>query len=106
LNNYQFVRDTHWQVFAQAAAGVGGARLDTLDTPKGQATTIHSYDAGFPWAQVQVGVALRANPVLTLFAGGGYRFAGSATLSEGGESQHGKLDLSGATGRLGLAFNF
>ncbi len=104
--NYQLVRETHWQLFTQLSAGMGGARLDTLDTPKGQATTIHTYDAGFPWAQVQAGLAWRPNPVLTLFAGGGYRFAGAATLSEGGETERGKLDISGATGRFGLAFNF
>ena len=104
--NYQLVREQHWQLFTQAAAGVGSARLDTLDTPKGQATTIHSYDASFPWAQLQAGLAWRPNPVLTLFASGGYRFAGNADLSEGGDEHHGKLDVSGATGRLGFGFNF
>ena len=39
-------------------------------------------------------------------AGGGYRFAGCADLSEGGDDHHGKLDVSGATGRLGIGFNF
>jgi len=66
--NYQLVREPHWQLFTQAEAGIGGAQLDTLDTPKGQASTIHSYDASFPWAEVQAGLAWRPNPVLTLFA--------------------------------------
>ncbi len=104
--NYQLVREIHWQFFTQAAVGIGGARLDTLDTPKGQATTLHSYDTSFPWAQLQAGLAWRPNPVLTLFASGGYRLAGSGDLSEGGDDHHGKLDVSGATGRLGLGFNF
>ena len=104
--NYQLIREAHWQLFTQASAGVGGARLDTLDTPKGQATTIHSYDASFPWAQLQLGLAWRPNPVLTLFASGGYRFAGSVDLKEGGDDHHGKLDISGGSGRLGVSFNF
>jgi len=104
--NYQLVRQSTWDLFTQATVGVGGARLDTLDTPKGQATTIHSYDTSFPWAQVQAGLAWRPNPVLTLFASGGYRFAGRADLSEGGDDHHGKLDVSGATGRIGIGFNF
>lgn len=104
--HYQLVREAHWQLFTQASIGVGGVRLDTLDTPKGLATTIHSYDASFPWLQLQAGIAWRPNPVLILFAGGGYRFAGRATLSEGGDTDHGKLDVSGATGRFGLGFNF
>jgi len=104
--NYQLIRESCWELYAQGTAGFGGARLDTLDTPKGQASTEHSYDASFPWAQLQVGAAWRPNPVLTLFISGGYRFAGRADLHEGGEDQHGSLDISGATGRLGLGFNF
>ncbi|MCX7010613.1 MAG: hypothetical protein NTY53_25775, partial [Kiritimatiellaeota bacterium] len=104
--NYQLVRQDSWNLFTQATVGVGGARLDTLDTPKGQATTIHSYDTSFPWAQLQAGLAWRPNSVLTFFASGGYRFAGRADLSEGGDDQHGKLDVSGATCRFGLGFNF
>lgn len=104
--NYQLVRQEHWNLFTQASLGVGGAQLDTLDTPKGQATTIHSYDGSFAWAQLQAGIAWRPNSVLTFFASGGYRFASRVDLSEGGEEHHGKLDVSGATGRLGLAFNF
>jgi len=104
--NYQLIRESCWELYTQATVGVGGARLDTLDTPKGQASTEHVYDASFPWAQLQVGAAWRPNPVLSLFISGGYRFAGRADLHEGGEDLHGSLDLSGATGRLGLAFNF
>ncbi|TAN36757.1 MAG: hypothetical protein EPN23_08075 [Verrucomicrobia bacterium] len=104
--NYQLVKRTHWYLFTQATAGVGGARLETLDTPKGQASTIRSYDASFTWAQLQAGAAWRPNPVLTLFLSGGYRFAERVDLKEGGDAHHGQLDLSGASGRLGVAFNF
>jgi hypothetical protein len=104
--NVQLIRERCWDLFTQASAGFGGMLLDTLDTPKGQASTIHSYDASFPWAQLQVGAAWRPNPVLTLFVSGGYRLAERVALSEGGEEQHGKLDVSGATGRVGIGFNF
>ena len=104
--NYQLIKRPHWYLFTQATAGVGGARLDTLDTPKGQASTMRSYDASFSWAQLQAGAAWRPNPVLTLFLSGGYRFAERVDLKEGGDGHHGQLDMSGASGRLGLAFNF
>jgi hypothetical protein len=103
--NYQLVKRPHWYLFTQATVGVGGARLETLDTPKGQASTMRSYDASFTWAQLQAGAAWRPNPVLTLFLSGGYLFAERVDLKEGGDEHHGQLDLSGASGRLGLAFN-
>ena len=104
--NYQWVRSESWLLWTEIAPGAGSVAIETVNTPTGQATTLRSFDGSFGQVDVQTGASLRFNPVLTLFLSGGYRFAESVNLEEGGRTSDVKFDASGFSGRLGLGMNF
>jgi hypothetical protein len=104
--NVQWVRCPRWMLWTEAAVGVGNAQLDTVDTPAGEATTMRRFDGDYVLADVQAGVSVRLNPAISLFLSGGYRFAESVKLEEGGRETGHELDMSGGFGRVGVGFNF
>jgi hypothetical protein len=104
--NVQWVRCPRWLLWTEAAVGGGSARLDAVDTPAGEATTMRRFEGDYVLADVQAGVSVRLNPAISLFLSGGYRFAESVKLEEGGQKTGLELDMSGGFGRAGIAFNF
>ena len=104
--NMQWVRNPRWLVWTEAAPGTGSVRMEVVDTPVGQATTLRSFDGGYAFLDLQAGAAWRLNPVLSLFVSGGYRFAESIDLEEGGTETVLDFDASGGFGRVGLGVNF
>ncbi len=103
---YQWIRSDRWLMWTELAPGIGFVVLDTVDTPAGQATTLRRFDGTFTHVSVQGGVAWRMNPVLSLMVSGGYRFAESVTLDEGGRSTRVDVDPSGFSSRFGIGLNF
>jgi len=106
LLNYQVVRTARWLVWGGLDAGGGGAELETVNTPAGEATTLRRFTAEFGYATPEIGVAWRINPLLSISASGGYRFAGGTEFDEGGEDGDLSLNASGAVGSLALTLNF
>ncbi len=104
--NYQLVRSPSWLVWTEAAPGAGGVTVETVNTPAGQPTTLREFEGGFGQLDLRAGAGWRFNPVLMLFLSGGYRFAESIELDEGGQSTDVKFDASGLSGQLGLGVNF
>jgi len=104
--NYQWVRSDSWLLWTEIAPGAGSAAIETVDTPAGQATTLRSFDGSFGLLDLQAGVSWRFNPVLALSLSGGYRFAESVDMEEGGRTSGVEFDASGFNGRGGLAVNF
>jgi hypothetical protein len=104
--NMQWVRKPNWLLWTEVAAGSGAVELDIVNTPTGQATTWRTYDGEYALLDLQAGVAWRLNPILSLFASGGYRFAESVDLEEGGVETGLDFDGSGGYGRIALGVNF
>jgi hypothetical protein len=104
--NMQWVRNAQWLVWTEVAPGIGSVRLELVNTPAGQATTLRTVDGGYAQLDLQAGVALRVNPVLTVSLSGGYRLADGIDLNEGGEETVLDFDASGAFARVALGFNF
>jgi len=104
--NYQLVRHDTWLVWAELGGGGGGVMVDTVDTPAGEATTLRSFDQDFGMGDARLGAAWRFNRALCLQVSGGYRFAESVELDEGGSETPVTVDASGPSGRIGLGVNF
>lgn len=104
--NYQLVRNDAWLVWAELGGGGGGVMVDTVDTPAGEATTLRSFDQDFGMGDARLGAAWRFNRALCLQVSGGYRFAESVELDEGGSETPVTVDASGPSGRIGLGVNF
>ena len=104
--NYQFVRSDSWILWAEVAPGFGNVKLSTVDTPNEGATTLRFFDGSFVQADLQAGVSYRCCPNFTVFLSGGYRFAESINLDEGGRKGDLEFDASGFTGKWGLGLNF
>ena len=104
--NYQWVRSEACLLWTELASGSGRIAIETVDTPNGQPTTLRFFDGSFGQLDIQAGASWRFNPVLTLFMSGGYRFAESVDLDEGGITRPVKFDASGFLGRFGLGVNF
>jgi hypothetical protein len=102
----QWVREPTWSLWTEVGPGVGSVQLDTVNTPAGQATTLRTFDGDYALLDLQAGASWRFNPILTLFAAGGYRFAESIDLDEGGDETAFEFDGSGAFVRFGLGVNF
>lgn len=104
--NYQWVRAKSWLLWTEVVPTAAGVELETVDTPRGAATTLREFDGTYGAVDVRAGVALRFNPALSLLLSGGYRFAESIDLEEGGREGPVEFDASGFTGRIGLGINF
>ncbi len=104
--NYQLIRSKSLLVWTELAPGAASVTLDTVDTPMGQPTTLRSFDGSYGQLDVQAGASWRFNPVLMLFMSGGYRFAESVDLEEGGKTRDMEFDASGFVGKFGLGINF
>ncbi len=104
--NYQWVRSDSWLVWTELAPGAGSIAVETVDTPAHQPTTLRSFDRSFGQLDLQAGASWRFNRVLCLFLSGGYRFAESLNLGEGGRATALEIDASGFTARGGLGVNF
>lgn len=104
--NYQFVQSAKWLWWVEGSVGLGGLAVETVDTPQGVPTTLRELDGDFAVAELRAGVAWRFNPVLSLLASAGYRFAEQCTLDEGGRSSGYAVDASGFGAQLGLGVNF
>ncbi len=103
---YQLLRTEHWLLWTELAPGVGHVRLESVDTPDEAASTLRKLDGDYWDVLLQGGLSWRPNPVLSLFASAGYRFADKQSLDEGGESTDVRIDVSGFTARLGIGLNF
>ncbi len=103
---YQWIRSDSWLLWTELAPGTSAVTLETVNTPVGEATTLHTFDGDFGHLDVVAGVSWRMNRVLSLFLAGGYRFAESMRFEEGGSKTDLKLDASGFTAKLGLGINF
>ncbi len=104
--NYQLVRSDAWILWAEVAPGFGNIDLKTIDTPNEAATTLRFFDGSFVQADLQAGISYRCRPHVTVFLSGGYRFAESINLEEGGRKSDLTFDASGFTGKWGIGFNF
>jgi len=104
--NVQAIRTDKFLLWAEVAPGGSWVAIDTVDTPSGQATTLRQLDASFGQVDVTAGASWRMNRILSFSASGGYRFAESVTLEEGGQKIDARLDASGYLGRIALGFNF
>jgi hypothetical protein len=104
--SYFVLRDPSWQAWVDIAVGGAAVVVETLDTPAGQPSTIRELDNEFTVGEVGAGVAWRFNPVLALFGSAAYRLAESADLNEADNPANVEVDLSGFTGRIGIAFGF
>ena len=103
---YRLVRETEWQVWAEAAVGVAGMTVDILNTPLGAASTVRELEAGMWMGDIGAGAAWRFNPVLSLFGALGYRLTEDVDLEEGGDDIGASVDASGVSGRIGISANF
>jgi hypothetical protein len=104
--NMQWVRNPNWLIWTEVAPGSGSVRMDVVDTPVGQATTLRSFDGGYALLDLQAGAAWRLNAILSVFVSGGYRFAESIDLEEGGTETALDFNASGGFGRVGVGVNF
>jgi hypothetical protein len=104
--NYQWIRSDSWLVWTEVAPGAGSIAVETVDTPADQSTTLRSFDGSFGLLDLQAGASWRFNRVLCLFLSGGYRFAESLDLDEGGRATTVEVDARGPVGRFGLGVNF
>lgn len=104
--SYQLIRARRAIIWTDVGLGGGGVQVQTVDTPAGMPTTLREFDGSFALANLRLGIAWRANPMLTVFFTGGYRFAESVDLEEGGECTDLQFDASGGSGQFGLGFNF
>jgi len=104
--NHQFVREPSWLLWGELAAGAAGAELEVVDTPAGQPTTMHEFDAGYPYLDLGAGIGWRFNPVLGLFATGAWRLADDAEWEEGSRETNLTLDATGYRFGVGLSINF
>jgi hypothetical protein len=102
--NYQWVRTPSCLVWTEIAPG--SVAIDIVDTPTGQPTTLRSFDGEYGQVDLQAGFSWRFNPVMTLFLSGGYRFAESVDLEEGGKTRDAEFDASGFVGKFGLGINY
>ena len=104
--NYQIVQSDSWLLWAEVAPGFGSVDLTTVNTPSGEATTLRYFDDSFFQTDLHAGISWRCTKYLTVFLSGGYRFAESVNLDEGGSSSDVSFDASGFTGKWGLGLNF
>jgi hypothetical protein len=104
--NHQFIRGEHWQLWSELGVGAASFALNTINTPAGEGTTIHEYDGSYAFVDLELGVSLRLNPVISIFGAGGYTFADTASIDEGDVEGMTEIDASGARVRAGLSFNF
>lgn len=104
--NYQWVRRERWLVWSEVATGAAGMRLETVNTPAGQPTTLRILDGDFWLLDARAGVSWRFNRILSLFFSGGYNFSEEADLEEGGRSTPWSIDPAGASGQFGLGVNY
>jgi hypothetical protein len=104
--NYQLIRSKSCLVWAEIAPGAGSVTMDTVDTPTGQPSTLRSFDGSFGQVDFQAGASWRFNPILSLFLSGGYRWAESVDLEEGGKTRDAEFDASGFVGKFGLGVNY
>jgi hypothetical protein len=104
--NYQWVRTESWLLWTEVVPAAGSIALETVDTPAGGTTTLREFDGTYGEVAVQAGVSLRINPAVSVFLSGGYRFAESIDLEEGGRERPVGFDASGFTCRVGLGINF
>lgn len=92
--------------WVDAAVGAGGVTIETMNTPRGQATTLREYEAGYWFATPSVGLAFRCTEEFSIFGQAGYRFCEKVDLEEGGSKVGDReLDGSGIELRLGAGFN-
>jgi len=104
--SYQFVRSDSWILWGEFAPGFGNVDLRTVDTPNEGATTLRFFDGSFMQADLLAGISYRCNLNFTLFLSGGYRFAESINLEEGGRKSDLEFDASGFSGKWGIGIAF
>lgn len=104
--HYQVARSEIGCLWSEIAIGGGSVEVETVDTPAGQATTLRRFDEDYAQAEIQVGASIRLNSVIDFFISGGYRFAESVDLEEGGRKGPITFDASGVVGRMGVGLNF
>jgi hypothetical protein len=104
--NYQLVRTDAFIWWTEAALGGSYIELELLDTPLGEASTIHRYDKSYAQGELSTGFDWRFNPVLSLNCFIGYQYADDMRLEEGGRKTGIKFDPKGYKGGVGLAYNF
>ncbi len=102
---YQFQRTPTWILWADLGLGGASAELETLNTPAAGGTTLRRYDGDYNLLDLRAGAAWRMNPVLALFATGGYRLASETDLEQADTATGPELDASGPFGQIGLAAN-
>ncbi len=102
----QWIRTRNFQLWTKLGAGVGAVDLDTVDTPANSGSTVRKLNAEFPVLDVEVGMAWRFNPIISVGLSGGYRFSDEVNFEEGGKEIGAKIDPSGYTARVGLNVNF
>lgn len=102
----QWLRSASFSLWTEASVGVGYVQIDTVDTPAGSGSTVRTLDREFVQGDLQAGASWYLNPAVNVFLAGGYRFADSVQLEEGGRKTDLKYDGSGPFGRIGLGVNF
>ena len=106
ITNCQWIRSESWRVWTELNVGIASIDLETIDTPAGEPTTLRRFDEDFTVADLEVGASHQLNSVLSIYVSGGYRFAESVDLEEGGRDSAVELDASGAIARVGVGLNF
>jgi opacity protein-like surface antigen len=102
----EFLKQRYVLAWADASVGMGSVAIETVDTPRGQATTLREYDADYWFATPAVGLAFRCTEGFSIFGQAGYRFCEKVDLKQGGSKLSDReLDGSGVELRLGVGFN-
>ncbi len=101
----QLVRSESWLLWVDVSGGYAGLEMEEVVTPAEGGSTVRYYDGGYAFGEVRGGATWRINPILGIYASGGYRFADDVSLDEGDIESGIDLDHSGACFQLGLAVN-
>lgn len=106
LVNYQLVRQQHFILWLEGSGGFGSTSLETLNTPAGGASTFREFDGDYGMGDIRLGASWRFNPIISLHAAAGYRFAGEVDFEEGDRDTLLSMDPSGFVGTMGLGFSY
>jgi hypothetical protein len=104
--NYQLIREEKFLLWLEGGAGFGWMSMETLNTPSGEASTLREYDGDYGMGDLRLGASWRFNPILSLHASAGYRFAGEVDFEEADRETLISVDPSGLVASIGLGVSF